>query len=127
MKEPSEKKAIIKKMMKEGKTYKQISEETGLSYSTISIYAGQIRRKEREVHSFNGDRHLCMTCKYRASDARKGCEKFHRPAYQAGNLIKVQGQQLWHGDVTGYIARKYKIGSDTIGDNDEGKAGSIPE
>ncbi|MCG4534344.1 LuxR C-terminal-related transcriptional regulator [Mediterraneibacter faecis] len=72
MKEPSEKKAIIKKMMKEGKTYKQISEETGLSYSTISIYAGQIRRKEREVHSFNGDRHLCMTCKYRASDARKG-------------------------------------------------------
>jgi hypothetical protein len=62
------------KMMKEGKTYKQISEETGLSYSTISIYASQIRRKEREVHSFNRDRHLCMTCKYRASDARKGCD-----------------------------------------------------
>ena len=58
---------------------------------------------------------------------RKASEKFHRPVYQAGNLIKVQGQQLWHGDVTGYIARKYKIGSDTIGDNDEGKAGSIPE
>lgn len=38
-----------------------------------------------------------------------------------------QGQQLWHGDVTGYIARKYKIGSDTIGDNDKGKTGSIPE
>ncbi|MFQ9120807.1 MAG: LuxR C-terminal-related transcriptional regulator [Mediterraneibacter faecis] len=62
------------KMMKEGKTYKQISEETGISYSTISIYAGQIRRKEREAHSFNGNRHLCMTCKYRASDARKGCD-----------------------------------------------------
>lgn len=45
----------------------------------------------------------------------------------AGKLIETQGQQLWHGDVTGYIARKYKIGSDTIGDNDEGKAGSIPE
>lgn len=40
MKEPSEKKAIIKKMMKEGKTYKQIPEVTGISYSTISIYAG---------------------------------------------------------------------------------------
>jgi len=50
----------------------------------------------------------------------KASKHFHRPAYQAGNLIKAQGQQLWHGDVT-----EYKIGSDTIGDNDEGKAGSI--
>lgn len=58
---------------------------------------------------------------------RKASEKFHRPAYQAGKLIETQGQQLWHGDVTGYIARKYKIGSDTIGDNDKGKTGSIPE
>ncbi len=56
---------------------------------------------------------------------QKASKDIHRPAYQAGNLIKVQGQQLWHGDVTGYIARKYKIGSDTVGDNDEGEAGSI--
>lgn len=74
MKEPSGKKAIIKKMMKEGKTYKQISEETGISYSTISIYVSQIRRKEKEAHSFNGDRHLCRTCKYRASGARSDCD-----------------------------------------------------
>lgn len=58
---------------------------------------------------------------------RKASEKFHRPAYQAGKLIEAQGQQFWHGDVTGYIARKYKIGSDTVGDNDEGETGSIPE
>lgn len=32
---------------------------------------------------------------------RKASEKFHRPAYQAGKLIETQGQQLWHGDVTG--------------------------
>ncbi len=57
----------------------------------------------------------------------KASEDFHRPAYQAGNLIKAQGQQLWHGDVAEYLARKYKIGDDTVGDNDEGKAGSIPE
>jgi hypothetical protein len=57
----------------------------------------------------------------------KASKDFHRPVYQAGNLVEAQGQQLWHGDVTGYIARKYKIGSDTIGNNDEGKAGSIPE
>ena len=56
---------------------------------------------------------------------QKASKDFHRPAYQAGNLIEAQGQQLWHGDVTGYIARKYKIGSDTVGDNDKGKTGSI--
>ena len=55
----------------------------------------------------------------------KASKDFHRPAYQAGKLIETQGQQLWHGDVTGYIARKYKIGSDTIGDNNKGKTGSI--
>lgn len=57
----------------------------------------------------------------------KTSKDFHRPAYQAGNLIEAQGQQLWHGDVTGYIARKYKIGSDTIEDNDKGKTGSVQE
>ena len=55
----------------------------------------------------------------------KASKDFHRPAYHSGKLIETQGQQLWHGDVTGYIARKYKIGSDTIGDNDKGKTGSI--
>lgn len=48
MKEPSEKKAIIKKMMKEGKTYKQISEETGIHPGTFGIYGGKIKKAERE-------------------------------------------------------------------------------
>lgn len=47
------------------------------------------------------------------------------PAYQAGNLIRAQGQQMRHGDVTEYIARKYKIGDDANGDNDKEKTGSI--
>ena len=47
---------------------------------------------------------------------RKASEKFHRPAYQAEKLIETQGQQLWHGDVTEYIARKYKIGDDANGE-----------
>ena len=46
---------------------------------------------------------------------QKASKDFHRPAYQAGNLIEAQGQQL------------YKIGSDTIGDNDKGKTGSVQE
>lgn len=47
---------------------------------------------------------------------RKASEKFHRPAYQAGKLIEAQGQQLWHGDVAEYLARKYKIGDDANGE-----------
>lgn len=74
MKEPSEKKAIIKKLMKQGKTYKQISEETGIHPGTVGIYGGKLKKAEREKKCFNGDRHLCRTCKYRASDARKGCD-----------------------------------------------------
>lgn len=62
---------------------------------------------------------------HRYGHRSESSKDFHRPAYQAGNLIEAQGQQLWHGDVTGYIARKYKIGSDTVGDNDKGKTGSI--
>lgn len=46
---------------------------------------------------------------------RKASEKF-QSAYQAGKLIETQGQQLWHGDVTEYIARKYKIGDDANGE-----------
>ena len=49
-------------------------------------------------------------------------------AFDVEKVVReLRDLKLWHGDVTGYIARKYKIGSDTIGDNDEGKAGSIPE
>ena len=47
---------------------------------------------------------------------QKASKDIHRPAYQAGNLIKVQGQQLWHGDVAEYLARKYKIGDDANGE-----------
>ena len=64
MKEPSKKKAIIEKMMKEG----------GIHYGTVGIYGGKLKKAEREKKCFNGDRHLCRTCKYRASDARKGCD-----------------------------------------------------
>lgn len=31
-------------------------------------------------------------------------------------MIEAQGQQLWHGDVAEYLARKYKIGDDANGE-----------
>lgn len=56
---------------------------------------------------------------------KQSTDRRRSPAYQAGNLIRAQGQQMRHGDVTEYIARKYKIGDDANGDNDKEKTGSI--
>lgn len=36
----------------------------------------------------------------------KASKDFHRPAYQANNLIKVQGQQLWHGRCSRILGEK---------------------
>ena len=47
MKEPSEKKATIKKMMKEGKTYRLISEETGIHPGTVGIFGWKLKKAER--------------------------------------------------------------------------------
>ena len=46
---------------------------------------------------------------------KKASENFHSPAYRARKLIRTHGKQMWHGDVTEYIARKYKIGGDADG------------
>lgn len=39
----------------------------------------------------------------------KASEDFHRPAYQANNMIRIQGQQLEHITVEEYLAKKYNI------------------
>lgn len=40
---------------------------------------------------------------------QKASEDFHRPAYQANNMIRIQGQQLEHITVEEYLAKKYNI------------------
>ena len=40
---------------------------------------------------------------------RKASADFHRPAYQANNMIRIQGQQLEHITVEEYLAKKYNI------------------
>lgn len=58
---------------------------------------------------------------------QKASESFHRPVYQAATLIRKQGEQIKTESVEEYLARKYKIGGDSIGNNDKGKTGSVPE
>jgi hypothetical protein len=81
--------------------------ETELKRST------ETRRSQAEINA-DSQRHYGGLAELPTD--KKASENFHRPAYQAGKLIETQGQQLWHGDVTEYIARKYKIGDDANGE-----------
>ena len=58
---------------------------------------------------------------------RKASADFHRPVYQAATLVRKQGEQMKTESVEEYLARKYKIGGEPIGNDDEGKNGSVPE
>lgn len=57
----------------------------------------------------------------------KASGDFHRPVYQAATLIREQGEQMKTESVEEYLARKYKIGGDSVGNNDKRETGSISE
>lgn len=85
MKEPSEKKAIVEKLMKEGKTYKQISEETGIHPGTVGIYGGKIKKAERKKKNVENGlmlsnlRKLLLHCKVRSGfHVVRGCRRITR-------------------------------------------------
>ena len=58
---------------------------------------------------------------------RKASGDFHRPVYQAATLIRKQGEQMKTESVEEYLDRKYKIGGDSVGNDDKGKTGSVPK
>ena len=51
----------------------------------------------------------------------KASEDFHRPAYQANNMIRIQGQQLEHITVEEYLAKKYNLKEADAGENKTGR------
>lgn len=58
---------------------------------------------------------------------QKASGDFHRPVYQAAILVRQQGEQMKTESVEEYLARKYKIGGDSVGNDDKGKIGSVQE
>lgn len=90
------------------------------------------RWKEKKQKSKNDRRQTIKLCekKARKNGCPECCEQCDLNTrggyrYEARNLIREQGKQILHEDVAEYLARKYKIGDDTDGDNDEGKTGSV--
>ena len=51
----------------------------------------------------------------------KASADFHRPAYQANNMIRIQGQQLEHITVEEYLAKKYNIKEADTGGKENGR------
>ena len=45
-------------------------------------------------------------------------ERFRRPAYQAGSMVRAQGRQLEHRTLIEYLAEKYDIEADLEGETD---------
>ena len=68
-----EKKEIIRKLVEEGYTNNEISDQTGIPYGTVYMHAKKFRKKEKKPVADNSDRHKCRTCQYRHSDAG-GCD-----------------------------------------------------
>lgn len=69
-----EKKEIIRKLVEEGYTNNEISDQTGIPYGTVYMHAKRKREHdEADMTGDNSDRHKCRTCQYRHSDAG-GCD-----------------------------------------------------
>lgn len=75
-KKSAEKKALIKSLVEQGLTYREISEQTGIPYGTVSVYGKEFKVKQDPVNAEpedNTDGHLCKTCKYRGKGVN-GCD-----------------------------------------------------
>lgn len=83
-----EKKEIIRKLVEEGYTNNEISDQTGIPYGTVYMHAKKFRKKEKKPVADNSDRHKCRTCQYRHSDAG-GCDYCIHTGKERGCDVEV--------------------------------------
>lgn len=83
-----EKKEIIRKLVEEGYTNNEISDQTGIPYGTVYMHAKKFRKKEKKPVADNSDRHKCRTCQYRHSDTG-GCDYCIHTGKERGCDVEV--------------------------------------
>lgn len=83
-----EKKEIIRKLVEEGYTNNEISDQTGIPYGTVYMHAKKFRKKGKKPVADNSDRHKCRTCQYRNSDAG-GCDYCIHTGKERGCDVEV--------------------------------------
>lgn len=83
-----EKKEIIRKLVEEGYTNNEISDQTGIPIGTVGYHAAKFRKKEKKLAIDNSDRHLCRTCQYRHRGAG-GCDYYIHTGKERGCDVEV--------------------------------------
>lgn len=77
-----------------------------------------MKKHKRDQHSIKADQtiHHEELAGTRPSDKAK--ERFRRPAYQARGMIREQGRQMERMSAAEYLAKKYNIRGDGVGQKD---------
>lgn len=77
-----------------------------------------MKKHKRDQHSIKADQtiHYEELADTRPSDKAK--ERFRRPAYQARGMIREQGRQMERMSADEYLAKKYNIRGDKVGQKD---------
>ena len=65
--------------------------------------------ERQRAQKANDIRHMGIDQMASRSSSERAKEWFHRPAYQAKQLVREQGEQMENRDMLDYLAEKYDI------------------
>lgn len=74
-----------------------------------------MKKHKRDSHSIRADQTIHHEELADARPSEKTKERFRRPAYQARGMIREQGRQMERMSAAEYLAKKYNIRGDKVG------------
>ena len=77
-----------------------------------------MKKHNRDPHSVKADQTIHHEKLADTKPSEKAKERFRRPAYQARGMILEQGRQMERMSAAEYLAKKYNIRGDKVGQKD---------
>ena len=77
-----------------------------------------MKKHKRDPHSIKADQTIHHEKLADTKPSEKAKERFRRPAYQARGMIREQGRQMERMSAAEYLAKKYNIRGDKVGQKD---------
>lgn len=77
-----------------------------------------MKKHNRDPHSVKADQTIHHEKLADTKPSEKAKERFRRPAYQARGMIREQGRQMERMSAAEYLAKKYNIRGDKVGQKD---------
>lgn len=74
-----------------------------------------MKKHKRDPHSIKADQTTHHEEMADTKPSEKAKERFRRPAYQARGMIREQGRQMERMSAAEYLAKKYNIRGDKVG------------